>query len=165
MNRWIILLATVLQALPHPFGMSPVGAFSLYAGAHGGTRSFWAWPALPLALPLLWTGFFNPTVMIGVLLGAVLAAVLGRAWLGREARGLRFAGAILSGAVAFFLVSNFTVWLGGYYPATAEGLLACYVAGLPFLGMALVADSAYTALLFTLHARLSQADRAASTVR
>lgn len=38
------------------------------------------------------------------------------------------------GILSFFLVSNFGVYvMGGIYPHTAEGLLACYVAALPFI--------------------------------
>ena len=41
--------------------------------------------------------------------------------------------ASLVGAVAFFLISNFGVWLGGgMYSPTWKGLLDCYAAGLPF---------------------------------
>ena len=34
------------------------------------------------------------------------------------------------------------------YPKTMEGLVACYVAGLPFFRNALVGDIGYAALLF-----------------
>ena len=46
----------------------------------------------------------------------------------------------LAGAVAFFLLSNFFLWVGGGldinnqpYPKTFNGLIDCFAAGLPFL--------------------------------
>lgn len=43
-------------------------------------------------------------------------------------------GGITIGAVAFFLLSNFGAWISSpmLYPATSEGLVQCYIAGLPY---------------------------------
>lgn len=62
-------------------------------------------------------------------LGAILA---------RHLRGPgRYAAALgvgVGGSLWFFAWTNFGVWLmDGMYPATVDGLLASYVAGLPFL--------------------------------
>ncbi len=62
-------------------------------------------------------------------LGAILA---------RNLRGpSRYAAALgvgVGGSLWFFAWTNFGVWLmDGMYPATLDGLLASYVAGLPFL--------------------------------
>ena len=55
----------------------------------------------------------------------------------------------LAGPSAFFVISNFGVWLAGHlYPATWEGLAACYVAALPFYRNSLVSTVVYTTLLF-----------------
>ena len=40
---------------------------------------------------------------------------------------------VSAASVMFFVVTNFCVWaLGSLYPKTWEGLLACYVAAIPF---------------------------------
>ena len=53
------------------------------------------------------------------------------------------------GTLLFFLVTNFGVWaLGTMYPNTFAGLLACYVAAVPFFGNTLLGDAAYTVVLF-----------------
>ena len=65
------------------------------------------------------------------------ALLLGTALIGWALRGKNYASIAL-GAVAaptfFFLVSNFTVWLASTitYSKDVSGLIACYVAGLPF---------------------------------
>ena len=60
--------------------------------------------------------------------------------------------AALAGPTAFFVISNFGVWLGGHgarmYPATWDGLVACYVAAFPFYRNSLLATAVYTAVLF-----------------
>jgi hypothetical protein len=66
-------------------------------------------------------------------------AVVGAgAVLARHLRGPgRYAAALgvgVGGSLWFFAWTNFGVWLmDGMYPATLDGLLASYVAGLPFL--------------------------------
>ena len=52
--------------------------------------------------------------------------------------------------VLFFLVTNFGAWLGsaGFYPQTAAGLGAAYVAGIPFFQWTVLGTLAYAAILF-----------------
>ena len=38
------------------------------------------------------------------------------------------------------------------YPPTFAGLIACYINGLPYLGMAMAADAIYGLMLFGIHA-------------
>ena len=63
------------------------------------------------------------------------------------------------GSLQFFLLTNLGVWLvgdGHLYPRTPAGLMACYVAALPFFGRTLAADLGYATVLFGLHAWLSR---------
>lgn len=44
-----------------------------------------------------------------------------------------FVGLSVAFTIVFFLVSNFGVWQVGFtYPLTAQGLMTCYIAALPF---------------------------------
>jgi len=59
------------------------------------------------------------------------------------------AGAALAGSVLFFLITNFGVWwFQSLYPHTLDGLIACYVAAIPFFRNTLLGDLLYTAVLF-----------------
>jgi len=53
----------------------------------------------------------------------------------------------LFSAVLFFMVSNFGVWLVGWYPPTFEGLVQCYVNAIPFFRTSIVANLVYIAAL------------------
>jgi hypothetical protein len=150
MNRFVIALATLAYLVPHPFGVSPIGATALYAGAHG-ARYFWATPLIPLTVGALVFGFYEPLVMSFVFAGFMLSTLAGR-WLLRRSPGYgRYAAAVATGAGIFYVVSNFAIWLVGYYPPTVAGLVQCYLNGLPFLGQAMLADAAYCFVLFGLH--------------
>jgi hypothetical protein len=46
----------------------------------------------------------------------------------------KYVGLSLLFTVVFFLVSNYGVWQSGLsYPLTAQGLMACYIAAIPFV--------------------------------
>jgi hypothetical protein len=51
-------------------------------------------------------------------------------------------------SLVFFIVTNFGVWLSGWYGYTLEGLSACYIAAIPFYRNQVLGDVFFTALLF-----------------
>ena len=58
-------------------------------------------------------------------------------------------GLCSSAHCSFFAITNFGVWrLLGSYSKTPVGLLACYIAGVPFFWNTLAGDAIYSALLF-----------------
>lgn len=61
----------------------------------------------------------------------------------------RFSSCAVGGSAAYFLISNFGVWLGwGIYPHTWGGLAACYLAALPYYRNSVVSTFVVGALLF-----------------
>ena len=158
MNKLLVGLVSVLHLVPHPFGVSPVGATAIYAGAHGDKRTSWLIPLIPLSLAAFVFGMYNLLVMGFVFAGFALATVAGR-WLLSEKRSYgHYAGAVGLGASIFFLVSNLGNWLAFsemYAPGLA-GLAQCYFNGLPYLGQALIADAFYCFVLFGLHTLIEQ---------
>ncbi|CAN7536303.1 hypothetical protein LJR016_003804 [Devosia sp. LjRoot16] len=81
--------------------------------------------------------------------GMLAGALIGRGLL-RQLSVLRLGGAAIIASLAFFLISNFGVYLGGYYGLGLDGLVACYIAALPFWGLSLIGDLGSTAILFAL---------------
>ena len=156
MNKYLVIAAAILHLLPHPFGVSPVGASAIYAGGYAPRYTAWIVPVAILLLGNLIGGFYDPVIMLFVYGGFVAAAVVARWLLAASKSAGRVAAAVLAGAVCFFLLSNFAIWLVGMYPPTAAGLIDCYVRGLPFLGTALLVDGVYVALLFGIHNLLAE---------
>ena len=59
------------------------------------------------------------------------------------------APAVLSCSLLFFATTNFAVWaFSGMYSLDMAGLIACYVAALPFLKYTVACDLLWTAGLF-----------------
>jgi hypothetical protein len=152
----LILAGAATRLAPHWWNATAIGAICLFGGAY--FRRTWLAFLVPLAaialsdIPLQLFVYgpqgygpnyfkyvaFAATVPIGMLLRD-------RVTIGRTA------GAAVLAAAVFFLLSNFHVWLGGDgidYPRNAAGLLACYIAALPFALSTVWGNLFYSAVLF-----------------
>ena len=62
---------------------------------------------------------------------------------------MKTAGMVVAGTFSFFIITNFAVWaMDGHYPMTLEGLIACYIAAIPFYGNTLLSTALFSALFF-----------------
>jgi hypothetical protein len=144
----LIVLAAASRLLPHPPNFAPVAAIGLFAGALSGRRIGWLVPFAALLASDLVLGFYNPVGMLWNYLAFGACLLIGSGLLEKR-RGLgRVAGAVLTSSLVFFALSNFGMWASGYYPRTWDGLVACYVAALPFFRNTLASDVLYSAVLF-----------------
>jgi hypothetical protein len=143
----LILLAAALRIAPHPWNFTPVGAMALFAGAVLKNRRLaFLFPLLALFVGDVFIGFHK---LIPIVYASFLINVTIGLWLRNRRTVTRIGLATLLGALQFFLFTNFAVWqFLGAYPHTAAGLLACYIAGVPFLWNTLAGDVLYAALLF-----------------
>lgn len=154
----MIVLAALSRVLPHPPNFSPVEAIALFGGAYFASRA--ASLVLPLLAMLLadiglatlaggtYSGYLFSSGMALVYACIALSTVLGWGLRGRVT-GARVLGYGLAGSVLFFLVTNAGVWAGGsMYPRTLDGLIAAYVAGIPFFQWTVAGTLVYSALLF-----------------
>jgi len=151
-KRALVLTALVVGAactrlVPHPWNVTPIGAMALFGGAHFADKRLAVLiPFGALLIGDLVTGFHS--LMPFVYGSFALYIALGMGLRGRIS-ALRVAGAVGAGGVLFFLITNFGVWwLLGTYPPTWAGLLACYAAGLPYLGTTLLGDAIFSTALF-----------------
>lgn len=145
----LIVLGVVSRLIPHPPNMTAVVGVSLLAAY--AIRNGWLAALVPLAIMVLADVVLGwHSAMLFTYAGMALAVVIGR-WLLPRLSTFRLVGAALMSSLAFFLVSNFGVWLGGYYGPGIEGLIACYAAAIPFFGNSLAGDLGSTAILFGLY--------------
>lgn len=144
-----------LRAVPMPFHFAPVAAALLFFGARMPRSRM----ATPLAM-LIASDIYLTKYIYGYALTWDHAAVwvwyaamilLGGA-LARNTSPLRVVGASLTASVSFFVVSNFAVWTVSreMYPATWNGLVACYVAAIPFFRNTVASDLFFSAAFFGL---------------
>jgi hypothetical protein len=156
-NGWLsvtlLAIATLGRLVPHPPNFTPIGAIALYGGARfSKTHAI----VLVLATMLLsdWllaelTGASSSgAVSLAVYLSLAAVVFVGRWFQARPGRS-RFVIAILGTSTLFFLTTNLAVWLfETLYPKTLDGLLACYVAAIPFYRNQMFGDFAWGGSLF-----------------
>ena len=66
----------------------------------------------------------------------------------KNIRNLAITG--VSGSLIFFIITNFSVWLGGkLYPLNIDGLIQCYTMAIPFFHNTLISTFIFLAILFT----------------
>lgn len=142
-----VFLAALARLVPHPPNVAPIAAMALFGGAYF-ERKMWAF-VLPLAALLVSDALLGFHSLMPIIYGAFVAIVGIGFFLRRRRRPLQIAGACVAGSVLFFVVTNLGVWmLGSLYPKTLAGLVACYVAAIPFLHYTLLGDAFFTAVLF-----------------
>jgi hypothetical protein len=144
----IVLAAAALRIVPHPFNFAPIGALALFGGAYfSSKRAAVIVPLLSLLAGDFFIGFHR--LLFYVYSSFLLSVIIGL-WLRRKKSSTRIGAATLGGAIQFFLVTNFAVWVTstGSYPKNLGGLLTCYIAGVPFFWNTLAGDAFYVALLF-----------------
>lgn len=151
----LVLGAVATRLLPHPPNFTATGAVALFAGAYLGSL-----PAVLTCLGALLVsdallGFYHPLSMTAVYAGSLAGIPVGRWLLRSRPLPWRLALAATTGAIVFCAVSNLGVWWL-YYPRTPAGLLACYLAALPFCARTLLGNFCWLPALFLLRALLGK---------
>jgi hypothetical protein len=157
----LIVIAALTRLFPHPHNFTPIGAIGLFGAAYFGHR--WLALAVPFAAlfvsdllinNVLYREFYGEQFVLVTSwwIYAAFGAVMLVGWAllrHQKIAPLRVGLASLGASAVFFLVTNFSVWLeSGMYPKTGAGLLACYAAGIPFLGNTVLGDLCFSAVLF-----------------
>lgn len=143
----LIVLAALTRLLPHPPNFTPIEAMALFGGAMLVNR-VWA-IGITLGAMLLSDLIIGAHSLQLVVYGCLIGGVFLGTWIGPEAKLRRVVAAGLASAIGFFVITNFAVWAtSGMYPKNVEGLIACYVAAVPFFRNSLAALSVYGLVLF-----------------
>lgn len=160
----LIVVAALYRVIPgRPWGFAPHIAMALFGGAVIKDKR-WA-----LALPIF--SLFLSDLLYQGLHASGLSDTPGF-YSGQWVNYLWFAGITCLGFLmrnitvgnilsfsfltptVYFLVSNFSVWLGGggwQRPKTFEGLMQCYTDGLPFYRGGLMATLVFSTVLFGMY--------------
>jgi hypothetical protein len=155
-----VLLAVAVRVLSGTgyfsmMGFAPLGASLLFFGSHQPRKRMW----IPLALLIACDVYLTvvkyhmqlPWDQVLIWAWYAGACLIGFLLKGRI-KPQYVAAAALASAVSFYVISNFGVWASGYvgYPKSWAGLVACYVAAIPFFEKGLASDLMFSGVFFSL---------------
>ncbi len=143
----LVLLGSLSRLVPHGWNFTAIGAVALVAGLLISNKYLSILtPIAALLISDFFIGFHNT---MGYVYGAyALIAILGFAF-SQNKQLKNILGLSLASSLIFFLISNFGVWAAGTgYAKTAEGLMQCYMMGVPFYRNQFSSDLILTPVLF-----------------
>ena len=163
---FILILACALYRIwdSRPMGFAPQIAMALFAGSVSKDKRFaFLFPVLSLFISdLLYQflysqglstikGFYSGQWQNYLLIASI--TIIGF-FINKNKIGQIFVGS-LAGAVYFFLISNFMVWIGGGwdinnqpYPRSFSGLMLCYSEALPFFKWSVLSTLLFNGVFF-----------------
>jgi hypothetical protein len=167
----LAVLFRVFSATYQVWNFAPMAAISLYAGSRLPRRWAWVVPVVAMVVSdlLLDQGRYRPAFELTRWTIYTTFAVT--TLLGPLANWPRFGRWLLpilsvTGSLLFFVTSNLATWGEGLlYPMTFTGLIACFVAAIPFFGNTIAADLIGTAALFGLGPVFERAARSVTGCR
>ena len=160
----LIICGILLRFAGHTPNFTPVAAIALFSGVYLSKKYAFIVPLALMIVSDIFLGMHN--VVIFTWGGFALATALGL-WLKNRKSVLGIAVASVASSVLFYLISNFGVWLMGWYPRTLVGLLDCYIMAVPFLRNFTLATLIYSGAFFGLYelvARLVKGTRLSSVL-
>lgn len=151
----LILFAALSRVIPHPPNFTPIAAIALFSGVYLNKRLAFAIPIIAMFISDLILGFHSGMLWVygSFVIITLLARLVGQTFLS-VTMGKKIAylfSAALASSVIFFIITNFGVWLSGYYGLDLKGIAECYAAAIPFFRNSLLGDLAYVTLMFGIY--------------
>ena len=162
----LIVACAFSRMIPHLPNFSPLGAIGLFGAAYFSKK----WQAFLIPILATWlSDLFINNVIYGQYFpeftwfypgfywqyGSYLLITLAGIFIFKKVNTKRVLAGTLASTLIFFVVSNFGVWVGGLmYPKNTTGLIACYLAGIPYIKGTLLGDLFYSGILFSSFALL-----------
>ena len=141
----IFIALSLSRFVPHPPNFTSLIALSFYVPVLFGIRY----------LPVLLISFAITDLIIGFhstvffTWGSVITIGLLSKYFSKSILA-RISGA-LSGAIIFFLITNFGFWFVGMYEFSLKGITEAYIMAIPFFGYSLISTFVFSALIETIY--------------
>lgn len=138
----LTLLLGLSRVIPHPPNFTPILAVGIFVPLLTGNWKH----ALPLTLGAMFIGDLYwglHSYMLWTYTSVVLVSLI----------ALRFSllANCFIAPILFFIITNFGVWTSGYYGFTLQGLIACYIAAIPFFHMTLLSTILYSIAFYLIY--------------
>ena len=143
-----VLIGASLRLLPHPPNFTPIAAIALFGGAYLSRKTAFFLPILAMTISDMFIGYYGIGLMISVYGSFLLCVTLGL-WLKKHKKWYAIAGGSILGALLFFLITNFGVWVfTPWYPKTFSGIVQCYLMAIPFFRNTILGNLFYVTIFF-----------------
>ena len=145
----LILFSGLSRLVPHPWNLTPILAACLFSG----------YKIKPIGLAIFIPIFavFISDILLGIYNGISWVYISYIFIIGIGLFLSKFNSiqskiiSTISGTLIFFLISNFGVWISvELYPKSIDGLISCYLAGIPFYKNTLIGTVFYSSVFFTI---------------
>lgn len=173
------ILGILIRIFPHPPNFTPISATAIFGGAKLNKKYALILPLVTLSISdylLLYihpfgnpmfdfsriqpiSAMFHSTTLF--VWGSLVISGLIGLFIRSKNKPVFIIGASLISSIQFFLITNFAVWMGGYYGLTINGLLESYVQGLPFFQWTILGDLFYTVAFFGIYGLSSRFSKSA----
>ena len=144
----LILFAAFSRLIPHPANFTPIAAIALFSGAYLGKKYFLIIPIAAMLIGDIFLGFHS--TMIWVYGSFAVIAVLGL-WLKSHKNVGYIFGTTVVSSIIFFVITNFGVWMSGFYEYSLRGLIECYTMAIPFFRNSIAGDLVYVTAMFGIY--------------
>lgn len=153
----VVLVAVVSRLVPHPPNFTAVEAIGIFAGMVASSRVhtaaavigvlFLSDVMLALTMRAAYAGYLFSATFWVIYGTVIVTALITREWSKNSSWGGLLLMSVI-GAVLFFTTTNAAAWWAlDIYPKTVSGLVAAYVAGLPFLKWTVLSTLIYGGFL------------------
>ena len=132
MNILLVIILTLFavfsRLMPHPPNFTPLLAIALYSGFSFKNKFLFIIPLTGMLISDFFLCYYSSIIWVylSLLIMFYLGYILSSKYSFKNLILLS-----LCSSLAFFVLSNFGVWIIGY-PKTIEGFVACYILAIPF---------------------------------
>ena len=142
----LVVLAVFTRLIPHPANFAAVGAVALFSGTYL-NKKYALW--LPLAAMMVSDAIIGLHNLIFFTWGSFILISFIGLWIRGRKNVKNVVFGTLTGSLLFYFITNGAVWaFTPLYAKTFQGMLECYVMGLPFFRGTVLGDFFYVGVLF-----------------
>ena len=145
LGLFLLVFGVVMRLIVHPANFTPTLALILFGAVYCNKR-------YAFLLPLFLMMFTDIILGVHALILFTWGSMILVGFIGLRLRErhdwAHLAIASLSSSVLFYIITNFGVWLLGYYPMNLTGLVDCYVMAIPFFRAMLASTFVYSFIFF-----------------
>ncbi len=141
----LILFGILCRFIPGAPNFTPVGAIALFSGTYLNRKASFCVPLLIMVISDIFLGLHR---LVFFTWGSFILINLLGGYLKRHKKIRTIILASFVASLIFYLLTNFGVWLEGWYGFSFKGLITSYLLALPFWRNFFVSTLFYSAILF-----------------